>query len=367
MTWAKLDDRMHDDPRTEAAGVEAMGLWAMALSYMADYATDGRVSLARCRRLAGSQKGKRYADRLVTAGWWEAHEDGYRLIDWTSYLIPREQVEARSAGATEAGRRGGRTRAAAAKVGGKVEARSGVRSAPVPEPCSGSLSRNAAEALDTSQPTPAPDPDPIPTQQESAHARSHARDDVQGGRRAIPFGPSEDMPKATEVEFKLTPPGEDKPGKVRKRPARELPDDWQPNADALVLGRTLGFDAARVASEGAKMRDWARGDGKIKVDWHATFANWLRTASEREITRGIARKPIVPEPIRKSPGQPPRMVYPPKPPPPPPPEPTDPLDIYAPKGPWTEEEIRDIEERNAARIARVAAERAREAQGLPVE
>ena len=34
---------------------------------------------------------------------------------------------------------------------------------------------------------------------------------------------------------------------------------------------------------------------------------------------------------------------------------------------WVWEEMRDIAERNAARIARVAAERAREAQGLPVE
>lgn len=296
MTWAKLDDRMHDDPRTEAAGVEAMGLWAMALSYMADYATDGRISLARCRRLAGSQKGKRYADRLVEAGWWEPHEDGYRLIDWTSYLIPREQVEARSAGAVEAGRRGGRARADAAKVGGKVEPRSGVRSAPVPEPCPGSLSGNVAEALDTSQPTPAPDPDPIPTQPDSAHAGApaHARDGAQGQdqRPTVAFAPS--SPPA----FALTPPEPEPPAKAKKAPATgkgsgkatTFPEGWRPSPAHVVFAREKRVN---LADEAGRFEDNAKAKGLAYIDWDAAFRTWIRNARKFADERA-ARASFVP-------------------------------------------------------------------------
>ena len=88
MTWAKLDDRLWADPRTDAAGLEAMGLWAVALSWMGAYNTNGVIPRACVARLAG-RKAHWLADRLVKAGWWERlGADGWRLRGWALYLIP---------------------------------------------------------------------------------------------------------------------------------------------------------------------------------------------------------------------------------------------------------------------------------------
>lgn len=88
MTWAKLDDRLWADPRTDAAGLEAMGLWAVALSWMGAYNTNGVIPRACVARLAG-RKAHWLADRLVKAGWWEKlGSDGWRLRGWALYLIP---------------------------------------------------------------------------------------------------------------------------------------------------------------------------------------------------------------------------------------------------------------------------------------
>lgn len=183
VTWAKVDDRLYDDPRFEVAGLAAMGLFLGALSYMGAYHTDGWISLARCRRIAGAQHGKRLAEALVRAGFWEvptgAEPETFRLVGWEASLIPAEEVEARSARASEAGRKGGLARAERQRSA----PRSGVRSdqgqhqdpPPTPEPCPGSFFGKSSEALETPQPTRAPDPDPIPIPTRSG-AHGGARD-----------------------------------------------------------------------------------------------------------------------------------------------------------------------------------------------
>lgn len=80
MTWARIDDGLHDDPRAEAAGLEAMGLWTLALSYMGDKRTDV-ITRERLGKLAG-RKAHWLAVRLVAAGWWEELPDrSFRLLD----------------------------------------------------------------------------------------------------------------------------------------------------------------------------------------------------------------------------------------------------------------------------------------------
>jgi hypothetical protein len=54
MIWAKVDDRTHEDPCTEAVGVEAMGLWVLAFAYMAVHSTDGRIMVECCWCFAGA-------------------------------------------------------------------------------------------------------------------------------------------------------------------------------------------------------------------------------------------------------------------------------------------------------------------------
>jgi hypothetical protein len=73
MTWAKLDDRLWADPRTDAAGLEAMGLWAVALSWMGAYNTNGVIPRACVAKLAG-RKAHWLADRQVAGGRMERAE-----------------------------------------------------------------------------------------------------------------------------------------------------------------------------------------------------------------------------------------------------------------------------------------------------
>jgi hypothetical protein len=61
-----------------------------------------------------------------------------------------------------------------------------------------------------------------------------------------------------------------------------LPDDWHPRTKSLELAATLGMDAARVAAEVARMRDWAVFNAIKGTDWDRRFDNWLREAARRD-------------------------------------------------------------------------------------
>jgi hypothetical protein len=222
MTWAKLDDRLYDDPRCEAAGLDAMGLFVMALSYMGAYLTDGWITVERVRRLAGPKRGVWLADRLVQAGWWERPEDGagaFRLVGWEAYLIPREAAEERSQRAADAGRKGGRARTRnvpAEQPPHEPAANLPPNHASTPgDACRGSeevASGNVAKALESPQATRAPDPDPTRPDPNSAHARS--RGDVEGQALLFrPLDPPGDPPPPAAEEL---PP----PPKPRRMPAK---------------------------------------------------------------------------------------------------------------------------------------------------
>ena len=89
MPWAKLDDNFHAHPRTLQAGLEANGLYARALSYCAQYLTDGFVPA----EWTEAQGGKKPAARLVETGSFEAIEGGYLVVGYLDYNPSREQVE----------------------------------------------------------------------------------------------------------------------------------------------------------------------------------------------------------------------------------------------------------------------------------
>jgi hypothetical protein len=111
MTWGKVDDRLHAHPKPEQAGLEAMGLWALALSYSSAQLTDGVITRARVMKLADPKAADRAATRLVLVGMWHpanapcpaGHEhcnrfradvDGFRFHDWIDYQPTKEAVEA---------------------------------------------------------------------------------------------------------------------------------------------------------------------------------------------------------------------------------------------------------------------------------
>lgn len=61
--------------------------------------------------------------------------------------------------------------------------------------------------------------------------------------------------------------------------AGPLPKGWRPTAATGKLCTELGLN---LAAESAKFRDHARSTGRLVVDWHAAFNNWLRESSRRK-------------------------------------------------------------------------------------
>ena len=65
----------------------------------------------------------------------------------------------------------------------------------------------------------------------------------------------------------------------RKRATR-LPDDWAPSSADRDFAKSLGFSDQAIDHHAARFKDfWAAkpGAGGTKLDWSATWRNWMRT------------------------------------------------------------------------------------------
>jgi len=94
---------------------------------------------------------------------------------------------------------------------------------------------------------------------------------------------------------------------AKSRKGTRLPPGWAPNeADWMTAIELLGRESA--TAELAKFRDWwaaKAGAGGVKLDWDATWRNWIRRAVEQRGangTSGQARGGAAAGP-RKSPGE----------------------------------------------------------------
>jgi hypothetical protein len=118
MGWGRVDDKLHCHPKVDKAGVEAMGLWVLALSYAQDYGTKGGITLARVEKIVGNKaKAARYVARLIDAGLWEPHPSepkAYLMHDFAQWNPSAETMQAHrsavSAARAEAGRKGAAAR-----------------------------------------------------------------------------------------------------------------------------------------------------------------------------------------------------------------------------------------------------------------
>jgi hypothetical protein len=128
MPWGVVDDKLHTHPKADNAGLAAMGLWALALSYCCDQLTDGFISRERVAKIAGGKPaGNKLAAALVAARLWHdagadcehpeciaprPNDTGWRFHKWARYQRTRAVVEAERAKKAEAGRLGGQRKAA---------------------------------------------------------------------------------------------------------------------------------------------------------------------------------------------------------------------------------------------------------------
>lgn len=103
MAWFKVDDGLHGHPKTRRAGLAAMGLWAVAGAYTSAYRLDGFVP---AHYVASWPSGRKSAQQLVAAGFWEAAEDpdegpGWRFHDFADYNPTAVELEAEREAARE--------------------------------------------------------------------------------------------------------------------------------------------------------------------------------------------------------------------------------------------------------------------------
>jgi hypothetical protein len=96
MPWGRLDDSLYDHPKLDALPadrrLEAIGLWARAISWCNRFLTDGNVPRDRVVKLDGTLE---LADLLVAAGLFERTATGYAIHDFLRFNDSRTQIEER--------------------------------------------------------------------------------------------------------------------------------------------------------------------------------------------------------------------------------------------------------------------------------
>lgn len=115
MPWAKVDDKLHGHPKAAKAGLEAMGLHVLAMSYVAAYETDGHVPANFPVEKAG-ERAVELVQRLVFApegqvGLWERNGDGWIIHDWLKYNPSKREAKQLAKTRARAGKAGGKSKA----------------------------------------------------------------------------------------------------------------------------------------------------------------------------------------------------------------------------------------------------------------
>lgn len=101
-----------------------------------------------------------------------------------------------------------------------------------------------------------------------------------------PTGSFQVNPDGTQaISPQPQPHKETEPNGSAKKVSRgiRIPDAWAPSQDNLDFARDVGLTRAEAEAEAAKFRDyWISQPGQrgVKLDWDATWRNWVRKASE---------------------------------------------------------------------------------------
>jgi hypothetical protein len=228
MTWFKVDDSFHSHPKVLATSPAALGLWVVAGAWSGANLTDGFVPDSALQRLLPDSA--ELADVLVTAGLWRRAKGGHRFHDWGDYNPNSSDVKKERDAARERMRNLRAKRKPAGQHGnGSGEHEANVR----------------AKFADRSQPRPDP-------------------------TRSSPNG---ELPKES-------PPAT--PGPPKGSRGSRLPDDFTVSADMAAWAREKAPSCAAADHE-AFCDYWQGVPGAKgrKVDWPATWRNWMRREHER--------------------------------------------------------------------------------------
>lgn len=167
MSWAKLDDRFHENRKVKRVWrrcPSALGLHVMAITYCAGHETDGFVDVDFVEdRMPKDRERERAVTALVEAGLWHEVSDGWQINDFLEFNKSRDQNAHDRQAKRDAGRKG-----AAARWG------EGTAKAPAIAPA-------MAGANGTAMADDAPDPTrPDPTSKKDSPGTADAGDRANG-------------------------------------------------------------------------------------------------------------------------------------------------------------------------------------------
>lgn len=279
MTWFKVDDSFHSHPKALATPLAAIGLWSLAGAWSSNHLTDGFVPDYAIPSLARGQT--QLADELVAAGLWRRAKGGYLFHQWdadsdgTPRNPTRSEVTAARSKQSSGGAIGNHRRWHVKQGSTDPHCRY-CQQKPGSDSRSGTRSdTDQSDRIGTeSHPT---SPDPARPDPSSSSGTDQKQDPLYEG------GPGGKPPPR-------------KRGSTNR--GTRLPDaftvtpemvDWAREHTPHVDGRF----------ETAQFRDyWRAKSGKdaTKLDWVATWRNWMRKAEERAPRqpsnhRGAASKP----------------------------------------------------------------------------
>jgi hypothetical protein len=110
MSWAKLDDRFHENPKIRASWLRQaspLGLYVLALTYCAGNETDGFVdNYFVMEKVQNAPLRRKLVDALVEDGLWTAEDGGWRIHDYLDFHPSKAELDEKRAKDSERKARG---------------------------------------------------------------------------------------------------------------------------------------------------------------------------------------------------------------------------------------------------------------------
>jgi hypothetical protein len=152
MPWAKLDDRIDENPKVLSVSIPARWLYVCGLAYCARNLSDGYIPRAALPRIAGDLRHlMKLVAELLVAVLWEERSDGYQVHDWGQYNRPAATIKAERERARE---RMANVRGAVPPNEDTNKRRTFGKRSPLPVP--------VPEPVPIPEPVPEPKPNPLP-------------------------------------------------------------------------------------------------------------------------------------------------------------------------------------------------------------
>lgn len=262
--WFKVDDGFHSSRKLLAipkrARFAAAGLWSIAGSWAGDQLTDGHVPDFMIQVWGASPTAPA---ALVECGLWEREPGGYVFCKWHEYQPSKQDVDAERATSRERMRDlRARRKQDASQTSGKRRANVGPTSGERPE----DVSKTSNERFEEEP------------RNNGGEGEAFGRTVTNGSENVSNPDPTRPDPvsKDTDIEAPQAAP-------KKKKRGHRLPEGWMPGGD---LVQTMNAECPQIdqQAEHRKFCDYwtaqagARG---VKLDWNATYRNWIRNAAER--------------------------------------------------------------------------------------